>query len=103
LAENNINTIIGNTKQLIYGIEEKLLQDNWEECKEIIYRIIDNLSDLLNKITESHSNEYLEVQNSMLPVIDSVLKAVSFEDTIQLADLLLYDMMSLFGEIQKNN
>lgn len=101
MSESNLNEIIEDTEQLIFGINDKLLGDDWKNCKTTVIVIINKLGSIFDICSGIIRDDLLEIQNTMFSVIDSLVKAVEFEDSIQIADLLGTDIVKLLEEIRK--
>ena len=82
--------------KLIEETEELLIVDDWNNSKNSVLQIVSELQLYLQEnleIEENRSN--VEWQNTWLVIIDALLKAIQLEDTVQLADLLKYDVINL--------
>ncbi len=81
----------------IDGILPLLITDQWKESLEKILEMIPMLSDFLEMIVNQEALEVsLEVQKSILT---RLIHAIKIEDSIQLADILAYEIGGLIQAV----
>lgn len=91
-------------KDMTDSAVEKLLVDNWNEANVEVVNIINELQIILQLFDETDSSdaEMADVINKWLILLDAILKAVEMQDTIQLSDLLHYDLIQALNYILEN-
>lgn len=91
-------------KDMTDSAVEKLLVDNWSEAHVEVVNIINELQIILQLFDETDSSdaEMADVINKWLILLDAILKAVEMQDTIQLSDLLHYDLIQALNYILEN-
>lgn len=91
-------------KDMTDSAVEKLLVDNWSEANVEVVNIINELQIILQLFDETDSSdaEMADVINKWLILLDAILKAVEMQDTIQLSDLLHYDLIQALNYILEN-
>ena len=95
VAPMNIDKIIADVENKIQAVSDKLICDEWEDSKKEIYKIIESLNTILKNLASKE--EELGLVERWVAIVDALLKAIKFEDTIQLADLLIYDTMQMLN------
>lgn len=91
-------------KDMTDSAVEKLLVDNWSEANVEVVNIINELQIILQLFDETDSSdaEMADVINKWLILLDAILRAVEMQDTIQLSDLLHYDLIQALNYILEN-
>ena len=81
---------------------ELLVIDEWYASKKLLGGLLSQLSDIMKELViVSQTNvEVIEKCNELLQIYDVIMKTIQVEDSIQLIDLLQYDVLSIFEQLK---
>lgn len=97
-----MNEILGQVKRLegmIGQVVPVLVIDEWKEANEQLPQVFSELAKFLQLLI-AHQSEFANVELTVIQsILERLIYAMNVSDSIQIADLLLYELRGVFQNI----